>query len=932
MAAQYDVFGNYLGDFETEEERRQREEYANTAVSTQEIKTYGDGTVERVTKEEMPGGYAPAIQQPTLQPVQAVAPVQETPVMQPQVMAAVDPAVFDRMIQAESRGQQFGPNGQILTSPKGALGVAQIMPATAAQPGYGIKPATPEEIATKEGNLAFGQRYYEGMMKFFNNDQAKAAAAYNAGPGRVQQAERIAAQRGGSWTDYIPQETKNYLQQVMKGVGGVVEGMIPSAQAGTLPQPSAGAGRGVAGMPQAVPGPGVAVATGQGVQGTMTTPVSPELLAQAQTQPPAATQPPAPTPAPAAAAIPQTPEQTALQRSIDRYQTAQDNIVELTTISQDKNESEAFRKRAGLRVRDLLDRDIQTTKATKQAQELAAAAASGDRKASNTIAKTLQQQDGSWLKMILLGFISPELAGEEAVKLGFGNREVAVRTPDGKAALLTVNAKGKPLNGVWADGREMNTDEVINTAAFAAGKKPGQTPQTLGSPVTKTVGGELVNGIQMYDPIADKMYVQYGDKKDYNPVGWTSATQNIEQQQSLLRNKLMDQLRFVEPTKRMEKAAQFDQENNTNLAAQLKAQMPEFFGVPAQATGATGTTAPVTTATGANGATGTTTAVQAPVAAQAPVATQPPTAAVTTPPVRTVESLVASGMSPAAAIAQVNSDRKRAEEIRQATLGVQTKEEEAFVAKDGTKEQIGTGANDGLTVANVRRMQLDIVKNNPSIVNILNGQGTQYDRARRLIINAATGSYGNEEKKQLADELNQLVNKLTPGEYGALQEFLNMNTVVNAKTLRANAGPGAVSEAEQRANKEANIGNIDRIETYAALAGLYRSQFTGDLNASKQAFLASRPDIKTTTQWNTEWQKKESELMRQYQAIAKSRFSVMGKPPAIGASAQEMAAYKDRVFRAFEVYPSPTFNPSTNRWDYGTANARRAAMSAILGR
>jgi hypothetical protein len=226
---------------------------------------------------------------------------------------------------------------------------------------------------------------------------------------------------------------------------------------------------------------------------------------------------------------------------------------------------------------------------------------------------------------------------------------------------------------------------------------------------------------------------------------------------------------------------------------------------------------------------------------------------------------------------------------------------------------------------------MDIVKNNPSIINILNGQGTQYDRARRLMVNAVTGSYGNEDKKQLADELNQLVNKLNPGEYGALQEFLNQNTVVNAKTLRANSGPGAVSEAEQRANKEANIGNIDRIETYAALAGLNRSQFTGDLNASKQVFLASRPDIKTTAQWNTEWQKRESDLVKQYQAIAKGRFEIMGKPPKAGASPAEMSAYRDRVFRAFEVYPAPQFNPGTGKWDYITANAKRAAMSAVLG-
>jgi hypothetical protein len=59
MAAQYDAFGTYLGDYETEEERKKREELANTAVHTQEIKTYGDGTQEKITKEEIPGAIAP---------------------------------------------------------------------------------------------------------------------------------------------------------------------------------------------------------------------------------------------------------------------------------------------------------------------------------------------------------------------------------------------------------------------------------------------------------------------------------------------------------------------------------------------------------------------------------------------------------------------------------------------------------------------------------------------------------------------------------------------------------------------------------------------------------------------------------------------------------------------------------------------------------
>jgi soluble lytic murein transglycosylase len=123
------------------------------------------------------------------------------------------------MVQAESGGRQFGPNGQILTSPAGAQGQAQIMPATAANPGYGVKPASPEEIASPEGNRAFGQRYYQGLLNHFKGDEAKAVAAYNAGPGRVQ--KNVQANAGQMNAQQLPQETQGYLQKVLGAVNPI---------------------------------------------------------------------------------------------------------------------------------------------------------------------------------------------------------------------------------------------------------------------------------------------------------------------------------------------------------------------------------------------------------------------------------------------------------------------------------------------------------------------------------------------------------------------------------------------------------------------------------------------------------------------------------------------------------------------------------------
>lgn len=150
----------------------------------------------------------------TMQAMETPTPMPQARPVAPQVAMQPPPDTFNRMVQAESVGQQNGPNGQILTSPKGAVGIAQIMPSTARQPGYNITPATPAELATPEGNLAFGQRYFDGMFKKFGSDPEKAAAAYNSGPGTIEKAVQTAAAQGGDWKDYIPAETKNYLTKV----------------------------------------------------------------------------------------------------------------------------------------------------------------------------------------------------------------------------------------------------------------------------------------------------------------------------------------------------------------------------------------------------------------------------------------------------------------------------------------------------------------------------------------------------------------------------------------------------------------------------------------------------------------------------------------------------------------------------------------------
>lgn len=129
----------------------------------------------------------------------------------------------------ESGGRQFNDAGQPLTSKAGAIGVMQVMPGTGPEAARlaGL-PWDPKRFREDEAyNRALGQAYYKDMLRRFDGDPIKAAAAYNAGPGSARKGTGVngaiaRASKAGepdNWVAHLPAETRDYVAKFQRKTG-----------------------------------------------------------------------------------------------------------------------------------------------------------------------------------------------------------------------------------------------------------------------------------------------------------------------------------------------------------------------------------------------------------------------------------------------------------------------------------------------------------------------------------------------------------------------------------------------------------------------------------------------------------------------------------------------------------------------------------------
>lgn len=118
----------------------------------------------------------------------------------------VDGLLLAAVVEAESR---FAPAA---VSPRGAVGLMQVMPATGARYDAG-------DLRDPHVNLEVGSRYLGSLIELYDGDLELALAAYNAGPAAVE--------RHGGVPPYA--ETRAYVKKVLARYLEHTEGLAADA-------------------------------------------------------------------------------------------------------------------------------------------------------------------------------------------------------------------------------------------------------------------------------------------------------------------------------------------------------------------------------------------------------------------------------------------------------------------------------------------------------------------------------------------------------------------------------------------------------------------------------------------------------------------------------------------------------------------------------
>lgn len=132
-------------------------------------------------------------------------------------------ASFSQLVDSVIRHESAGRVDAV--SPKGALGLMQLMPDTARDMAAELGVQFNQARLTTDGgyNKQLGSAYLNKMLERYDGDEALAVSAYNAGPGRVDEwLQRHGDPRRGeisrtNWVERIPfAETRDYATKILR--------------------------------------------------------------------------------------------------------------------------------------------------------------------------------------------------------------------------------------------------------------------------------------------------------------------------------------------------------------------------------------------------------------------------------------------------------------------------------------------------------------------------------------------------------------------------------------------------------------------------------------------------------------------------------------------------------------------------------------------
>ena len=139
---------------------------------------------------------APMLLSPRVGPMGPIPPELQRMVTAASQRRGLDPRLVSALVHVESRYQVQA------RSPKGALGLMQIMPATGARYGAG----SGRDLLDPAVNIDIGTRYLSDLHEMFDGRIDLMLAAYNAGEGAVR--------RYGNRIPPYP-ETQDYVQKIL---------------------------------------------------------------------------------------------------------------------------------------------------------------------------------------------------------------------------------------------------------------------------------------------------------------------------------------------------------------------------------------------------------------------------------------------------------------------------------------------------------------------------------------------------------------------------------------------------------------------------------------------------------------------------------------------------------------------------------------------